>query len=81
MNTTENHQLHKHIVVCSALYDMNGVEIKAGMTVSYSSYTPNEKTEIRKVIVQEDGSLWAGEVPVQMLINHGYEYRKLTVVS
>lgn len=81
MNAPQTPQLHKHIVVCSALYDMNGVEIKAGMTVSFSSYTPEENTEIRKVKADEDGKLWAGEVPIQMLINHGYEYRKLTVVS
>ena len=80
MNTPQKPQLHKHSVVCSALFDKNGMEIKEGMTVSFSSYTPKENTEIRKVRIDEDGRLWAGEVPITMLINHGYEYRKLTVV-
>lgn len=80
MNNSHPPQLHKHSVVCSALFDKDGVEIKKGMTVSFSSYTPEENTEIRKVKIDDDGQLWAGEVPITMLINHGYEYRKLKVL-
>jgi len=63
------------------IIDINGVEIKTGQTVTYSSYTPNEKTVtaiVRKSL--KYGGLWAGVVPITSLLDN-IPYRKLTVIN
>lgn len=61
--------------------DIEGVEIKEGQTLYYSSYTPFENKEEGIVYVNDTyGGLWVNAIPVALL-SHNKEYRKLKVAK